>query len=779
MISNKTIKKYGLDSASLKKYFTADDKDVNVAKLIQLTANRIKNGRLKNLSEYQIWAAVDFAFDERMSQGKPAILRHIMENCHTATEVMDGLKGWGLSPETLMTRTKIDGKDGWELNQQVFTEVFLPFVSSYLLVRLAKIFNDRNLTPLFEFPPREYTAENRIICKILGEIVETVAIDFGYSATLRTFIFNALMYSVSLKFPVEKWTKDMTEEEDVEVVEKEGVRYNVPHVSRIYYDLNYPLDTLNTGTGCSYAGYWDIVPWGSVVMDDSLWNKTKVPHGTNWLDPTHAYHNYFTEVYPCTLAFPKPRQSNRSDREAVAVRYNSRSDYDSAFFRTTHFMELTPADWGLGKYTNKVWMRFIVGGDDTIMYAETMNSRPVDYIGYDADAGRGRNASLALEIMPFQDLASNAITQFLLTIKRNLLNFVFYDKDTVDPEQIATLKHNKNKQFGGLNFVGVSSMAMDKVGSPVEASFKSVNFQYADSNAPLLGLNTIISMLERVLVISAQEIGGSASHQQSKKEVELTNTSSSNRVAYTASFVDEGIEGWKRSLAETIIANMDGKEVTASIPTDVPNLEDNLAKLGFKFVDGPPRAGDSHVVVRGTISKLKLVKLVARRSDADRQNDSQTAQIMMQAIMAVANSPLLSQGVDLSSLIEGLEQAAKLAGADDDFTFKLNQDGMMAGQLQKLLAQIQQQIAAASKQVMSAVESEVVQPTAQAISGLKQEVETDKQQIAQQLAQLQAIVESVSHRVLGTAPITPPNGGPTPISPPAPPPLSQPVPVNN
>lgn len=762
MISLKVIKKYGLDSRNLKKYFTAKVPDPNVARLVQLVADRIKDGRLRNMSDYRAWAAVDFAYDTPFAQTTPTLLRGLMEGCDSTEDVLRAMRGYGISEETMFNKVPIEGGHRWELNEPLFYNVYVPLVRAYVTIRLSKLFNDRNLTPLFEYPPREFTAENRLLCKILTEVVESVSSDFNYSSTLRDFIFNALMYSVSIKFPMEPWTRHVQEDEDGnQVIEKEGVRYMVPHITRTYWDMTCPLSTLNTGTGCSFAGYWTVLKWGDVAMDTTLWNRNSVPHGTNWLDPNAQWYNYFKEAYPCTLEFPVPRGNRKNDRENMAFRY-TRTDYDSAFFLTYHYAELVPADWGLGDYPHKVWMRFTVGGDSTIMFAEVFRYHPLNYIGYDADSGRGRNASLALEIIPFQDITGNALTNFLLTVKRNLANIIFYDTDSIDKDQLQSLNRKSNDQFGKLNFLGYSSLAQQNQGNDIQSAFKQVNFQYADPTPSILAVNTTITMLERLLGMAAQEIGASASHQQSKKEVEITNANTSNRLAYTGSFVDEGVYSWMIQLAEAVISHMDGKEVMATIPTDIPNLEEALQKIGFEFASTPPGFGEAKTVVKGKLTRQHLVQFIARRSDATRENDTQAATVMMQAVQAIANSQILSAQVDPSSLIELMEYAAKLGGADDDFKIRLNVNAVLADKLQSVVQGIQQQI-------MQAVEKEVAQPAAQAIAGVKNSSDTNAQQAATAIQKLDQALAQIQQAVAmsGALPtpsvsmkMPPPNGAP-------------------
>jgi hypothetical protein len=754
MISQTTIKKYKLDPDSLKSLFTSAKPSDEIKLLTDLIGDRIKESRERNFSDYKIWAAVDMAYDTPFTQTTATILRHITGTCKDEKEVFNALESWGLSRDLLFSPgDEAGGAKKWHADYKSFTEVFVPLVRAYLTIRLSKIFNDRNLTPLFEYTPLFPTAENRFLCEVIEELVETVGTNFGYSSVLRDFIFNALMYSVAIKFPVEPWTVDKQENEDgEEEVEKEGVRYVIPHISRIGYDLNFPLHTLNTGTGCSYALYWTVMRWGGI--DKSIyWNTDKVPHGTNWLDPNSGYHNYFTEVYPCSLQPPTARRNRKTDREDMSTTCYNKNDYDSAFFVSYIFMELVPADWGLGDYKHKVWMKFTIGSDRTVMYAEAFSYRPIDYIGYDADSGRGRNASLALEIMPFQDLTGNALTQYLLTVKRNLTNITFYNTEVVDSDQINNLNRGHNSQYSQLNFIGYDGLKMERSGADMNNVFKSVTFPYADPTPVLQSLNTIISVLERSLVVAAQEIGSSASHQQSKKEVEIANANTSNRVQYTASFVDDGVDAWKRQLVEACLSNMDGNDVMANVSTDIPGLADIVKKLGFEFADGEPAPGVKKVVVKGKLKKAHLVQLISRRADANRESDQVTAQAMFTAIGSISNSQFLSQVIDPASVVELIEVAAKLAGADDDFKFRLNQDAVLAGQVQKIIGDIQQQIKASEQSIMSAVESEVAKPAADAIAQQGQKTAVNEQHIQQ----LTGLLEQIQQALSASQPLPPPS----------------------
>jgi hypothetical protein len=457
-----------------------------------------------------------------------------------------------------------------------------------------------------------------------------------------------------------------------------------------------------------------------------------VPYGTNWLDPQESWANYFTEVYPCTLEFPTPvKVSGKQTNREKMSQYYCRNDYDKAFFMGYQFMELVPKDWGLGDYPNKVWMKFTIGADDVIMFAQTFSYRPPDYIGYDGDSGRGRNVSLAQEIQPFQELSSNVFNQHLQTIKRNLVRLHFYNNQVVNKGDLTDLKSQSNSLYQNDIFIGFDPLKMEKAGNNMEKVVQTVNYTYADPTTMLQGLNTVIELLERCLVISPQEVGTAASHQQGNKEIGIISQSSNNRVAYTASKVDEGIDAWKRQLAEAAICYMSGEEVEAEIAADIPDLEKNLKLLGFKFKEGTPKDGQKKVVVVGKLDKMRLTQFMSRRNEESRQVDMGASQAMSVAIAAVANNQMLAGLADPQSLFDLVTQSAILAGADDDFKFRLNKDAVMSKQLQDTIAKIQQMIMAeANKEIAAPVAKEIAAQDAK-IVGLQQALQNLQKLVVQ------------------------------------------------
>ena len=188
MISKATIKKYGLDTKSLKALFTADKPKKGVKALVELIADRQREGKERNLSDYRVWHAVDLSYDATWNNSQSAILRSILDQGGTEMDILKSLKSWALDPSCLFCEEDFvteggEHKKKYTPNYPMLYNVTIPLVRAYLTIRLANIFNERNVTPLFQYQPSKYNAENRVLCEIWTDLVESIATDYGYPAT--------------------------------------------------------------------------------------------------------------------------------------------------------------------------------------------------------------------------------------------------------------------------------------------------------------------------------------------------------------------------------------------------------------------------------------------------------------------------------------------------------------------------------------------------------------------------------------------------------------------
>lgn len=672
MISPSVFEKHKCDSESLKSVFNKPSADYaeGPKRLINLLRNRTQEGRLGNLRDYRIYAAIDMAYDVSLDQTTPTLLRNLVNKHVSYDETMKAVQSWGLTNCNLFCDRQLpNGKVEKILNPPTFFHVLVPLVKSYVTIRLAKLFNDRNNTPLFKFEPLKDTAPNRVACEVITDITQAMTAQFGYASDLKGAILKMLLYSVCIQFPKEAWYHEAQENAKGEMVTvREGLRYVQPHPTRLFWDQMHGPNTFNTDSGCTYAGYWAIQRFSDLYDDKLLWNRDTVGIGKNWFENSLAG-TYFTEVYPCVLRFPTVQGVLENDRETTAY-YSATSDLDKAVFVTEHFMKLVPKDFGMGDYTSPVWFRFKLAGDDTILWCEPLAYSPAVFFGYDYDNSRSRNPSMALEILPFQDHLGNVLSQILLTVKQNLANVIFFDKNVVNADNVRGLQNSGELMYRGLNFIEYDSFKNSRAGVNVGEAFKPVQLHFASTTELTNTISTIISILERLLVMSAQEIGGAAAHQQSAQEIRTISDNTSSRVAYTGSFVDEAIDAEKKQLYEASMAYMD-RDYVSMVSSDIPNLDKVLDKLGMVSVDEAPGRRQ----VTGSLDNLVLEGFSSQRDGPDRGSDTQTATTLMQTVQAVAGNQMLAQAVGVPAILQLLSQAARLGGAPRDFELRATESG--------------------------------------------------------------------------------------------------------
>lgn len=760
-VSPQVLKAHGCTPADWKPLFCAkgtySQKEKNgklpqIKRLELLLMNRINDGRLKNIQDYRTYAAIDMAYDVSFDQTTPTLIQNLLNEDWSnmkQQDVLAKLTQWGLKADDLLLATTLpNGQVQYKLNPPTFYKILVPLVKAYVTIRRAKLFNDRNKVPLLDYEPIEWNAENRILCEILNYTEQVISADYGYPRTLDQVILQTLQYAACLVFPREVWDAEyqteMVDGKEKRVLQKEGIRYCTPHPTRFFWDLHYDISSFNTDTGCEYAGYWKIVSYGDILDNPNYWNRKSIGFAsTDWFD-ANISSNFFSEVYPCQMAYPTFYAGDGTSREAAASFYST-NQRDMAVFETNVFMKLVPAKWKLGTYKYPIWVRFVVANDNSVLYAEPCCYSPVLFSGYDTDQMRAMNASMALEVLPIQDMVGNTLSQIILTCKQNLANIHFYEKNVLNREDIDAVKNAGEMQYRSMNFVPYDSFKNARAGLDVVKGIHSVQFPYKDVTPHFQTISTLLSILERLLQLSAQESGSAASHQQSKEEIQVVTANTSSRVQFTGSFIDDFLDAWKRQQFEAYQAYGDD-EIEAKIPSDIPDVEEHIEALGFKQAGTVKGEGKMHVV--GSKKALrKLDSFAVTGKGPERKNDTQTAQIMMQAATAVSNSQALSQAIGPKTILKIIEKAAVLAGADKDFKLRPD-DQQQASALQQMAQEI---MAACVKKV----EADVSKPAAEEISKLQAEI-----------VQLQQVVA----KAMGLQPPPPRNAPPAGAAPAQPPP---------
>lgn len=732
MVDLRELRQRGVSSGENKKRFTAEKKEPKVQKLIDTIRQRIYDGREANLSDYRLYWAIDLAHETPFAQTTPTLVQNLLSKDLDAKGVLDQLAAWGLSEKDLFL--SVDQGDGTVkkyLNPPIFFQILIPIVRAYHMAKTARIYNERDTSPLFKYKPAKNTDANRIICEIWTDIVDQTTQWYGHTEYLKQSIQQMLKYGICIAFPQEEWHVEKQVIDGKARVQKEGLRYHLPHPTRMGYDLQHPAPTLNTDTGCEYAYHWDVMRYGDITDNRLLWNKGAITFGTNWMDKP-MYRQYFNEVYPCRLKFPTPGDATMK-REDKAAFYGT-AQRDAAVFVTQFFWKLIPSNWGLGDYKYPVWHRFTVASDDTILWAEPCAYNPLWFMGYDFDAQAGTPSSFSLETIPWQDHLGNILSQMILTAKQNLENVIFYDKLLVNEGDIKKLENLGERRYRSRNFLAYDSLKLSRAGLDVKQAFFSPQFQYRSIVELQSMLSTALNLMERVLQITAQETGAAAQHYQSKEEIVTVRNSGDSRLRFTSSSVDSGRDAWMQQLVEANRAYRDD-DVTAQVSDTTPGLAKILADLGFEITgDGPYKK-----LVVGRKSKLPYVSFARTNVDPGEAADPQSAQVIFQSIGVIASNQEFLAAIGVQRVIKLLEQAAKFAGAPHDFDITSKVTEQQAGPaLMAQLAPILQQL---EQKILQQVGEGVAKPAAE--SSAKQDAEIKQlQEATQQLSKIYALAEA-------------------------------------
>jgi hypothetical protein len=743
----KALKARGISSGAYRKIFTADEgtRPQRVNKLIELITQRAQAGRDQRLLDYRTYWAIDLAYEEPLNQTKATLIRNFLQQeWETPEKALEGLSRWGLIESDLFIDAKIDGVDVKVVNPPVLFKTIVPIVQAYTKARLSKIFNERNGSPLLPYNPLKQTTLNEVVCEIVTDLVQTISTLYGYPNVLHDAIQQMLKYGVALAFPREEWHYEeqlhLVDGKEKKFTVKEGLRYVFPHPTRMFWDMMYPLHTINTDTGCEFAGYWNVIRYGDILENREYWNRAAITYGeSNWFNQPLAK-NYFQEVFPCQLQFPSLDVGNKREDRAA---YYSKADEDKAVFTAEMYMKIVPSRWGLGLYEDAklkklkasydypVWHKFTLAGDNTIIWAEPCAYTPPLFMGYDYDPNAARNSSLSLECISAQDQVSNLMTQMLISSKQNLTNVIFYDNQQINKTDIEKMSYKGDARIMGPMFIGFDSLKVGRAGTQPDKAFQTVALQKQDINQLLQMVSTTLNLLERTLQISAQETGGSASHQQSKEEVQQTGGASTNRLMYTSSFVDEFIDAWKRQLYEGYQAYGDA-EISAQVSADIDNLDAMLTQIGFsKTMEGAEKS-----MVKGSKDKLRLEGFARANEGPQMQEDKERAQVIFQTLGTIAAQPELFKAIGIKNFLQTLEWAARLGGAPRGFRLRLGpqtKDDSISEAIQQAIVQAQQA-------TLQAVEEKIAKPVAQEMASDKQRLD----QIDQVLQQLQGIYKMAS-----------------------------------
>jgi hypothetical protein len=692
---------------------TKEDID-RVGKLHNRIRSRVQEGMARNLKTWRVYHALDLARNTPFRQVTPTLLQSLVgdgnEVFKTGDEVFKKLEALGLGEDTFVS-DELDEKGGKtgkrRINVPAFFSILVPLVKSYTDLVWSKIVNERDLNPLFEWRPSYSTAINKAKCKVLTDRAQVVAVQYSFFEVLKQCCLKMVHYGTCLQFPKEEWHSQKQVEKrkataldvknevrnengaivaegdeiEAEFVEREGLRYHLPHPTRTFRDLAHSPYTYNSDCGAMFAGYWQIVRYKD-ICGIGYWNADKIRPGINYpLD----YSAFFQTVYAaCTMKMPSGAAAaaevglggDRHDSEKqLANDFYGTDQNDQGVLVTEYFEKLIPSENGLGNYTNPVWFRFVLAGDGcTVLYAAPLPYAPVIYWGYNPDESQDQNSSVALEVLPFQDHFGILLSQIILSAKQNLANLTFVNTEIMDQKDIDDFSNKGERLYRKVNVIGKAfkklSKALGLKKYETEDAIQSWTLPKANI-AELVGvLKTILDVCDRVMQVSSQEMARQATHEQSKGEVEILSEATQARNRFVGKSVDLAVDAWKRQIYLALMEYGD-PEFYAHIPVDPELTPEQLQTLGF-VVAGARHPDDDFIRVRVKTSAINhpLHEFASTATDLDRKSDPKMAAAMAQLLQPMMQNSALLQIIGPKQILDLTNRIAHMAGVDRDFILR-------------------------------------------------------------------------------------------------------------
>lgn len=755
MVDIRALHAAGYTVEKLRQLFVPDGghaaRDPKIQRLLDLTTSRIREGVNRNITHARHWWVIDQACDVSEYSMSPTMMRGLKSKHQNPEALMKAMQDFGLSS---LIRQSVDGSGNKRvdasgrpimmIDDAPLVEVVAPICQQYLNARWATLVTGRESSPWLKYSPLVYSRKNHLKTSIITSRAEQMVHEMGYRADFRQEVLGALKYGYQFVFAREPyyWEKQsfMGDGGVSERTVRSGIRQTMPHPSRTFFDLANRMATLNTNTGFEYAGYWDTFRWGSVRDNKQYWltdeqRGGKIGYG---LSIEESSWSQFNQLFPCAMAFPSDLFYNKSrsdkDRTSEGFRVTYNND-DSGVVVSHIYQKIIPSDWGLFDYNYPVWFCFVMANGDTPLLVEPYAYTPVRVTQYQGDQNHWRPPSMVTDLIPFQDSVGNLITHYLMTVRRNLMNLIYYNSDTVERKHIEQLLYQTSGLWAGPNFVPTSykEAQLDATTAQISDQFKAVVFPQGDAISVVNAINTMLGIVERVIGFTAQEVGTTGTHIQTAEEIRVMTDFANNRIALTDAFIDSSIGAFKGQIYDAFM-NYDDDLIMGSI-ADISDVDANeLAAMGVLVESGPSRKAG----VMADRSALQLASFSADREGSRRTNDAQIATALMQFAQTVFSVPQIAEGMGIPAVVEAFNTVAQFAGLPPEARIKIStgqSPQQMSEQAMLQIKQMTEQIMAGHfEEVGKGLRVEVIEPinaAIEAIANRTQKIESVLSQLIQ------------------------------------------------
>lgn len=762
MIDYEILAEYGTTDDRLREFFTAKEPTAGRAKKMDAAALKQvrRNIELREKFEKQIadwlqehiayslanhakYSAVDMAWDAAPIQKTMLPLMQYAQGRIDLVQAERAVKDLP-NGERYLRRNKEGRVAGIDLPK--FTEVNINLIRSVITRRVAaQAVKYNKLWPYFKYEPRDQTQVGKLRADMLSQRVDIMADQFDYRHFQTQLIRDMFLYARSVAFPRAYWERetqlvrrDVAEEfeadtgkipKDVKIV-KEGIAWMNPHPSRLFYDNNYPLTSLNCDIGCEFAGFWDVMRWGDIANNAAYFNRKSVSFTTGMANWFGTYASYFNQYFTAIVPPAGQQEAHDNDRKNQVGLMVGQAENVSTIF--THlWVKVRPENWGWGKYPHKVWVHLKVAGDNTVVYAKICPSSPAAVFSYNENDSRLLNISLAHELMPFQDQLSNLFSQLLETAKADLFAVAVLNTDAFpDTEEGKKVRAafegvmRGQDYYASMNLLQVSFQKMQQLGINIDNVFKVTRSAPNTAISAIFNsISQVLAMADRLMVMSPHEQGQAASHEISATESMQISNTTDNVYDFISAAIDEGRAAQKRIIFDSLMACGDDD---VELPVAARYTAATITKAGFtpQAQDGDDPVG--YQTVSGSKRKLVHDYTFTSRDGGDRAAGQQSATVLVQLFQSLGSLQPEVQNAIFSAMgkekvFEIINEVFRMtdAGVDlklelkpgDSDELMLSQDQQVMEALQRMAQSVQNDAAtiAVLKQIISKISPEAAQ----------------------------------------------------------------------
>lgn len=784
MVDPAILKKFGSDHEAIKKLFTCEEPDnalFDYKRQFQKRINsRLINGWTFSLQNSHLYSASDLAWDAApiTRENIPLLLyaqkKIKIDRC---SEELDSL-GCGEH----FVRRNPDNNEIVGIDLPKLFETPVNLLRSYLTRRVAPQATKYNsMFPFFKYEPRATDLVGKLRADATSQRIEEMTDSYGYRHTQTQIIRDMLLYAHATIFPACAWDRELQwvntptvgDETTLESkVVREGVDFVKPHPSRVFWDMMYPLSSINTNTGAEYIGYWDLRKYSDILSNPHYFNRNKIKMSTNGRDFYQQYRLYFDSQFNAqrirfmSLSDLKSRDPVAGNDTKVIAPFYQGCDSDEALFFTEYYERCIPAENGLGTYPHPVWIRLVVASDDTVIFGEFLpTSTPAIYFGYNENDSRALNISMAHEIMPFQDQVTNLLGQLLLSAKANALKIVTMDTDMIDDKVREAVKKTMtgDKYYVDPIVIEYSGIKVKMVGANAQDPVKMIERSASDDITTYFkAITSVLSIIERMLVLSPQELGQPAERLITATESSAISSSTTTVYSFISQAIDEGRAAWKKFIYEALVTK-------ATAPIKVPVIDrysqETIAAAGFTSIPVVGGGGMQVAQQMVTGSKDKLIHdyTFTSRDGSDRPNSQAAATALTQLLSQIVNVPGILQAMGKKKLYDMINEIFRQSGAGFDLNLEVKD-----GESDQMGPTQEQQMQQAIQQIGQGLQKQGTQ-----LQQLDQQTQVTDQQLQQVLAALLPKAQGQ-----GGPPTMPGQTQPGVMGPGGPPPSGPPMPMH-